>query len=309
MKHVTILIPCYNEEASLPLLYDKLAELGNDARYIWEFLFINDGSKDGSLAVLKDLAENDTRIKFISLSRNFGKENAMLAGFDFATGDCMIIMDADLQHPPMLIPEMLRLWEEGYEDVYARRKDRETDSWMRRKLSEHYYRLLQKVSNVDILPNVGDFRLLDRKCINALKQLRETERYTKGMYCWIGFNKTELEYEVAERIAGKSSFSYRKLVKLAVNGFTSYTTAPLRISAYVGLAVSLLSFVLMLIFLIKALIYGDPVQGFPTLITVILFLGGVQLLSLGIIGEYLGKVFNETKHRPAYIISESNIQA
>lgn len=309
MKHVTILIPCYNEEASLPLLYDKLAELGNDARYTWEFLFINDGSKDGSLAVLKDLAENDTRIKFISLSRNFGKENAMLAGFDFATGDCMIIMDADLQHPPMLIPEMLRLWEDGYEDVYARRKDRETDSWMRRKLSEHYYRLLQKVSNVDILPNVGDFRLLDRKCINALKQLRETERYTKGMYCWIGFNKTELEYEVAERIAGKSSFSYRKLVKLAVNGFTSYTTAPLRISAYVGLAVSLLSFVLMLIFLIKALIYGDPVQGFPTLITVILFLGGVQLLSLGIIGEYLGKVFNETKHRPAYIISESNIQA
>ncbi len=309
MKHVTILIPCYNEEASLPLLYDKLAELGNDARYTWEFLFINDGSKDGSLAVLKDLAENDTRVKFISLSRNFGKENAMLAGFDFATGDCMIIMDADLQHPPMLIPEMLRLWEDGYEDVYARRKDRETDSWMRRKLSEHYYRLLQKVSNVDILPNVGDFRLLDRKCINALKQLRETERYTKGMYCWIGFNKTELEYEVAERIAGKSSFSYRKLIKLAVNGFTSYTTAPLRISAYVGLAVSLLSFVLMLIFLIKALIYGDPVQGFPTLITVILFLGGVQLLSLGIIGEYLGKVFNETKHRPAYIISESNIQA
>lgn len=309
MKHVTILIPCYNEEASLPLLYDKLVELGNDARYTWEFLFINDGSKDGSLAVLKDLAENDTRVKFISLSRNFGKENAMLAGFDFATGDCMIIMDADLQHPPMLIPEMLRLWEDGYEDVYARRKDRETDSWMRRKLSEHYYRLLQKVSNVDILQNVGDFRLLDRKCINALKQLRETERYTKGMYCWIGFNKTELEYEVAERIAGKSSFSYRKLVKLAVNGFTSYTTAPLRISAYVGLAVSLLSFVLMLIFLIKALIYGDPVQGFPTLITVILFLGGVQLLSLGIIGEYLGKVFNETKHRPAYIISESNIQA
>ena len=309
MKQVTILIPCYNEEASLPLLYDKLVELGNDARYTWEFLFINDGSKDGSLAVLKDLAENDTRVKFISLSRNFGKENAMLAGFDFATGDCMIIMDADLQHPPMLIPEMLRLWEDGYEDVYARRKDRETDSWMRRKLSEHYYRLLQKVSNVDILQNVGDFRLLDRKCINALKQLRETERYTKGMYCWIGFNKTELEYEVAERIAGKSSFSYRKLVKLAVNGFTSYTTAPLRISAYVGLAVSLLSFVLMLIFLIKALIYGDPVQGFPTLITVILFLGGVQLLSLGIIGEYLGKVFNETKHRPAYIISESNIQA
>ena len=309
MKTVTILVPCYNEEESLPFLYEKLAELGANVRYHWEFLFVNDGSRDGSLAILKNLAEKDSRVKYVSLSRNFGKENAMLAGFDFAAGDCMVIMDADLQHPPTLIPEMLRLWEEGYEDVYARRRDRETDSWLRRKLSQRYYKLLQKVSNVDILQNVGDFRLLDRKCIDALKQLRETERYTKGMYCWIGFKKTELEFEVAERVAGKSSFSYRKLIRLAINGFTSYTTAPLKVSTYVGLVVSLLSFVLMLIFLIKALIYGDPVQGFPTLITVILFLGGVQLLSLGIIGEYLGKVFNETKHRPAYIISESNLLA
>ena len=308
MKTVTILIPSYNEEASLPVLYEKLVELGTDAHYGWEFLFINDGSNDHTLAILKDLAKKDARIRYISLSRNFGKENAMLAGFDYASGDCMVIMDADLQHPPKLVPEMLRLWEEGYEDVYARRKDRETDSWLRRKLSQRYYRLLQKVSNVDILQNVGDFRLLDRKCIDALKKLRETERYTKGMYCWIGFKKTELEFEVGERVAGRSSFSYRKLAKLAVNGFTSYTTAPLKVSTYVGLVVSLFSFVLMLVHLIKALIFGDPVQGFPTLITVILFLGGIQLLSLGIIGEYLGKVFNETKHRPAYIISESNIQ-
>ena len=306
MKTVTILIPCYNEEASLPLLYEKLVELGSDSRYSWEFLFVNDGSRDNTLSVLKELATRDIRIHYISLSRNFGKENAMLAGFDLASGDCLVIMDADLQHPPQLIPEMLKLWEEGYEDVYARRVDRETDSWLRRKLSNQYYRLLQKVSNVDILQNVGDFRLLDRKCINALKQLRETERYTKGMYCWIGFKKTELEFEVAERVAGASSFSYRKLIKLAINGFTSYTTAPLKISTYIGLIVSLLSFVLMLIFLIKALLYGDPVQGFPTLITVILFLGGVQLLSLGIIGEYLGKVFNETKRRPVYLISETN---
>ena len=309
MKTVTILIPCYNEEASLPLLYDRLTGLGTDAHYCWELLFVNDGSNDGTLAILKELAAQDARVKYVSLSRNFGKENAMLAGFDFATGDCMVIMDADLQHPPTLVPDMLRLWEEGYEDVYARRKDRDTDSWLRRKLSQHYYRLLQKMSNVDILQDVGDFRLLDRKCIDALKQLRETERYTKGMYCWIGFKKTDLEFEVGERAAGKSSFSYRKLIRLAINGFTSYTTAPLKVSTYVGLVVSLLSFVLMLIFLIKALVYGDPVQGFPTLITIILFLGGVQLLSLGIIGEYLGKVFNESKHRPVYIISESNFQA
>lgn len=308
MKTVTILIPCYNEQASLPLLYEKLSELGSDGHYSWEFLFINDGSRDNTLKCLKELAEKDKRVRYISLSRNFGKENAMLAGFDFASGDCMVIMDADLQHPPTLIPKMLQFWEEGFEDVYARRKDRDTDSWLRRRLSNQYYRLLQKVSNVDILQNVGDFRLLDRKCINALKSLRETERYTKGMYCWIGFRKTELEFEVAERAAGVSSFSYRKLVRLAINGFTSYTTAPLKISTYIGIIVSLLSFVLMLVFLIKALLYGDPVQGFPTLITVILFLGGVQLLSLGIIGEYLGKVFNETKHRPAYLISETNCE-
>lgn len=300
------MIPCYNEQESLPLLYTKLCEVATDPKYTWEFLFINDGSKDNTLSGLKDLSLKDKRVRYISLSRNFGKENAMLAGFDFATGDCMVIMDADLQHPPTLIPDMIALWEQGYEDVYARRLDRETDSWLRRKLSQQYYRLLQKVSNVDILQNVGDFRLLDRKCIDALTQLRETERYTKGMYCWIGFKKKELEFEVAERIAGKSSFSYRKLLKLAVNGFTSYTTAPLKISAYIGIVVSLLSFVFMIIYLIKAILYGDPVQGFPTLITVILFLGGVQLLSLGIIGEYLGKVFNETKHRPTYLISETN---
>lgn len=306
MKTVTILIPCFNEESSLPLLYKELVALGSDTRFSWEFLFINDGSKDNTILLLKELANKDNRVRYISLSRNFGKENALLAGFDFATGDCMVIMDADLQHPPKLIPRMLQLWEEGYEDVYARRKDRGTDSWLRRKLSNTYYRMLQKVSNIDILQNVGDFRLLDRKCIDALKQLRETERYTKGMYCWIGFKKTELEFEVAERVAGQSSFSYRKLVKLAINGFTSYTTAPLKLSVYIGIIVSLLSFILMLVFLIKALLYGDPVQGFPTLITVILFLGGVQLLSLGIIGEYLGKVFNETKHRPVYLVSETN---
>lgn len=306
MKTVTILIPCFNEESSLPLLYKELVALGSDTRFSWEFLFINDGSKDNTILLLKELANKDNRVRYISLSRNFGKENALLAGFDFATGNCMVIMDADLQHPPKLIPRMLQLWEEGYEDVYARRKDRGTDSWLRRILSNTYYRMLQKVSNVDILQNVGDFRLLDRKCIDALKQLRETERYTKGMYCWIGFKKTELEFEVAERVAGQSSFSYRKLVKLAINGFTSYTTAPLKLSVYIGIIVSLLSFVLMLVFLIKALLYGDPVQGFPTLITVILFLGGVQLLSLGIIGEYLGKVFNETKHRPVYLVSETN---
>ncbi len=308
MKKITILIPCYNEEASLPLLFEKLAELGTDKRYEWEFLFVNDGSRDNTLAVLKDLAEKDERVRYISLSRNFGKENAMLAGFDYASGDCMVIMDADLQHPPQTIPEMITFWEEGYEDVYARRKNRETDGWLRRKFSYLYYRMLQKATSVDILQNVGDFRLLDRKCIDALKQLRETERYTKGLYCWIGFKKKEIDFEVAERVAGKSSFNYKNLLKLALQGFTSFSTAPLKFATYLGLIVSAVSFILMLVHLIKALIYGDPVAGFPTLITVILLLGGIQLLCLGIMGEYLGRVFNETKHRPVYLISETNIQ-
>ena len=309
MKLVTLLIPCYNEEKSIPLLWEQLRLLmdSND-RYLWQVLFINDGSQDNTLSLVKDLAQTDSRVSYVSLSRNFGKENAMLAGFDHACGDCMVIMDADLQHPPHLVLEMLKYWEEGYQDVYARRNSRDTDSWLRKKLSTAYYRLLQKASKTEVLPNVGDFRLLDRKCIDALKSIRETERYTKGMYCWIGFKKKEILFEPAERVAGQSSFSYRKLVALAMEGITSYTTAPLRISTFIGFLVSLFSFVLLLFFMVKSIIWGDPVQGFPTLIIVILFLGGIQLLSIGIIGEYLGRVFNETKNRPVYIIDESNVQ-
>ena len=309
MKTVTILIPCYNEEKSLPFLHEALQKLMEEnSHYQWQILFVDDGSKDNTLPVLKDLASRNSRYAYVSLSRNFGKENAMLAGFDFAQGDCMIIMDADLQHPPHMIPEMLKYWEEGYQDVYARRKDRNTDSWLRKKLSNWYYQLLQKTTRVDILQNVGDFRLLDRKCIDALKQLRESERYTKGMYCWIGFKKKEILFEPAERVAGESTFSYGRLISLAMDGFTSFTTAPLKISTVIGVVVSVLSFILMFIFLFKALFFGDPVQGFPTLITVILFLGGVQLLSLGIIGEYLGRIFIETKNRPVYIVKETNLK-
>ena len=307
MKLVTLLIPCFNEEKSLPFLHvalQKLMEENN--QYRWQILFIDDGSNDQTLPILRDLSKEEIRYTYVSLSRNFGKENAMLAGFDHTKGDCMVIMDADLQHPPQLIPEMLHYWEEGFQDVYARRKDRDTDSWLRNKLSNWYYKLLQKTTRVDVLQNVGDFRLLDRKCIDALKTMRESERYTKGMYCWIGFKKKEILFEPAERIAGKSTFSYGRLLSLAMEGFTSFSTAPLKISTAVGVVVSLLSFILMFIYLFKALIYGDPVQGFPTLITVILFLGGIQLLSLGIIGEYLGRIFIETKHRPVYLIKESN---
>ena len=307
MKKVTILVPCYNEEESLPALYKALMHLTNQhPNYNWELLFVDDGSRDSTIQVLKELRQNDKRVSYVELSRNFGKENAMLAGFDYATGDCVIIMDADLQHPPQVIPEMLKKWEEGYEDVYGKRLSRGKESFMRKKLSLLYYSMLQKSTRYDILPNVGDFRLLDRKCIDALKQLRESERYTKGLFCFIGFKKTYVEFETQDRIAGVSSWNYLGLISLAIQGITSFTVAPLRLATLFGTLVSFFAFIYMIFSFIKAVIWGDAVQGFPTLIIIILFIGGVELLCLGIIGEYVGRIFSETKRRPVYIVRNYN---
>lgn len=310
-KKVSILIPCFNEEEGLPMLYDALCGTKgiceNLKEYDFEILLINDGSKDNTLNIIKTYAEIDKRIKYISLSRNFGKECAMLSGFDYASGDCMVIMDADLQHPPTLIPEMLKYWEQGYEDVYARRKSRGKESWLRKHLSLTYYNLLQKTSRFDILKNVGDFRLLDRKCIDALQTMREKERYTKGMFAWIGFKKKEILFEQGDRLTGKSAWRFRDLLNLGIEGVTSFTTAPLRFSTIVGFIISMIAFSYMCWVLLKALIWSDPVAGYPSMMIVILFLGGIQLLSLGIIGEYLGRIFNEAKGRPVYIIGETNV--
>ena len=307
MKKISILIPCHNEEQSLPLLYPELVKLmdGHQA-YEWELMFVNDGSTDGTLQALRQLRRQDKRVNYVDLSRNFGKETAMLAGFDYVAGDCMVIIDADLQDPPELIPEMLQWWEQGYEDVYARRKTRGRESWLRKRLSLLFYKILQSSSRFDVLQNVGDFRLLDRRCINALKKMRESERYTKGMYCWIGFKKKEILFDRGDRVAGNSSWSFRQLFSLAIDGITSFTTVPLRVSTIVGFIVSMLAFVYMIYVFIKALIWGDPVQGYPSLVILLLFLGGIQLLSLGIIGEYIGRIYNETKNRPDYLVREFN---
>lgn len=306
-KKVTILIPCYNEEKSLPLLYDEICSLIDKLQeYRWEILFVNDGSYDRTLSVVKELRAKDSRICFVDLSRNFGKEAAMLAGFDYATGDCMIIMDADLQDPVDVIPLMLKEWNlgAGYDDVYAKRITRGKESWLRKQLSLLYYKMLQKTTSIDVLQNVGDFRLLDRKCIDALKQMRESERNTKGMFCWIGFKKKEILFDRGDRVEGRSSWNLLSLLNLAIDGITSFTIAPLRIATVIGLLVSVVAFIYMCYIFTKTIIWGDTVQGFPTLMIVILFLGGVQLLSLGIIGEYLGRVFYETKNRPVYVVRE-----
>lgn len=312
MKKVSILIPVFNEEASLDALHAALRPLldndmeGLPDRYEWEVILVNDGSRDRSLEKLRELHDKDRRMHYVSLSRNFGKENAMLAGFDRATGDCMVIIDADLQHPVGKIPEMLTEWENGWEDVYGRRLTRGKEPLVRKLFTKAYYGMLNKSTRVDVLPNVGDFRLLDRKAIDAIRDMRESQRYTKGLYCWVGFRKKGVDFETSDRVAGETSMSAGRLVNLAIEGITSYTTAPLRVASIVGLIVSVIAIVYMVYIIGKTIAFGEPVQGFPTIMCAILFLGGCQLLALGVIGEYLGKIYNESKHRPPYIISEQS---
>ena len=304
-KLVSILVPCYNEEASLPKLYEEVSKLMDaENNYDWELFFVNDGSRDKTIDIIKELYEKDHRISYVDLARNFGKENAMLAGFDYVKGDCMVIMDADLQDPPSLIPNMLKYWEEGYDDVYAKRNSRGKESWLRRKLSMLFYSILDHSTRYEVLRNVGDFRLLDRKCINALKQLRENERYTKGLFCWIGYKKKEIMFDRGDRLAGQSNWGYHALFNLAIEGITSFTTAPLRIATFIGLIVAVWALGYMGWIIAKVLIWGDPVQGYPTIMTVMLFLGAIQLISIGILGEYIARIFNESKGRPTYLISE-----
>lgn len=309
MKKVSILIPVYNEEKMLPLLVPELKKVmaQEKGKYEWDVMFINDGSKDGSLGMLRSICGQEPTMHYVSLSRNFGKENAMLAGFDYVSGDCMVIMDADLQDPPSLIPEMLEYWEQGYEDVYAKRANRGKESWLRKQFSLLFYRILDHSTRFDILQNVGDFRLLDRKCIEALRELRETERYTKGMFCWIGFRKKEVVFDRGDRAAGQSNWNFWSLFNLAIEGITSFTTAPLRFATMVGAVVAFAAFLFLLFYVGKRLIIGDPVQGFTTLAAIMLFLGGIQLLTIGILGEYIGRIFNETKRRPVYVVGETDV--
>lgn len=308
MKLITIVIPCYNEEEVLPYFYEQLSDtIDSIKNYDFELLFVNDGSKDKTINVLEKYSKMDSRVKYVDLSRNFGKEIGMLAGMDYAQGDALIIMDADLQHPPEKIVEMIEWWEKGYDDVYTVRLNRE-ESYFKKLTSKLYYKLLQKVTEENVYPNSGDFRLLDRKCVDALISMRETERYTKGMYGWIGFKKKKLTYQEQERVAGETKWHFRQLFKLAIDGITSYSTIPLRISSILGMFISFIAFIFLLIEIVKILVSGPEVAGYGTLLAGVLFMGGIQLISLGIIGEYLSRIFIETKERPPYLIQSTNIR-
>lgn len=305
MKKISILIPAYNEQDALEHLYQRIGKLANDNKsYDFEFLFVNDGSRDKTLDIIQDYAKSDDRVAYVNLSRNFGKEIAMIAGLDYVTGDATVIIDADLQDPPELIPKMIKYWEQGFDDVYAKRNSREGETWLKKATSKTYYWLLQKATRITIQQDTGDFRLLDRRCVEALKQIRESERYTKGMFSWIGYEKKEITYDRDPRIAGEIKQNYPILIKLAIDGITSFTTAPLRISSILGFIVSVVAFIFIVVLVIKTTLFGDPVAGYPSLMAVILFLGGLQLLSLGVIGEYIGRIFNETKQRPLYFVEE-----
>jgi glycosyltransferase involved in cell wall biosynthesis len=298
---VSVVVPAFNEAAGLELFHQRLVRamcgLGN-----WEVVYVNDGSEDATQAVLEALYRTDKRIALVSLSRNFGKETAITAGLDHAAGDAVVVIDADLQDPPEVIPELFAAWRSGFDMVYAKRRARIGDTWMKRKTAQLFYRLMQQVGDLKLPQDTGDFRLMSRRVVDAVRQLREQHRFMKGLFAWVGYPTTSVLYDRAPRHAGLSKWNYWKLWNLALDGITSFTVMPLKLATYVGTVVALLSVIYGVQVIVKTLLVGNTVAGYPSIMTVMLFLGGVQLMSLGIIGEYLGRVFNETKQRPLYLV-------
>lgn len=302
---LSIVIPLLNEANGLPPLLSRLRPVLDSLPHRYEILFVDDGSTDGTLSLLRALNGEDPRIKTVSLSRNFGKEIAVAAGLRYATGDAVILMDADLQHPPETLPEFIKLWQQGYDDVYGQRIDRHADSPFYRIMAASFYATFKVMSGTELHANAGDFRLLSRRAVDALNRFGERARFNKGLFAWIGFRSIGVEFDISERNLGEPSrWPLRRLLRFAIDGIASFTTIPLRIWSYVGLLVSAFAFIYALIFLIKTAIYGTEVAGFPTLIISILMLSGVQLISLGVIGEYLGRIYEEVKARPLFLVAE-----
>ncbi|MBC1227039.1 glycosyltransferase family 2 protein [Listeria booriae] len=309
MKQICILIPTYNEQEALPYLYERLNRITNQlTNYAFTFLFVNDGSTDDTLATIKKLQQQDYRVRFVNLSRNYGKEIAMIAGFDHACADATILLDADLQDPPEIIVQMLEYWESGYEDVYAKRISRKGETWFKKWSSKKYYEVLQKMATIDIPKDTGDFRLLDRKCVEALKEIRESQRYTKGLFSFVGFKKKEILFERDARVAGSTKWNYKKLFQLAIDGITSFSVAPLRLASIAGAGILVITILTLLFIFIESIFLGRAPTGTMGIITVILFLGGVQLISIGLLGEYIGRIFMETKNRPLYFVESHTEQ-
>jgi glycosyltransferase involved in cell wall biosynthesis len=296
--------PVFNEEAVLEAFHGRLSAVLDRMELVWEILYVEDGSRDRTPQILRDLQAADSRVSVVNLSRNFGKEVATSVGLDLARGQAVVLIDTDLQDPPELIPELYAKFLEGADNVYAQRRSRKGESWFKKASAHLFYRLMQKFSRVPIPVDTGDFRLLSRRAVEALKKLREQHRYMKGLFAWVGYRAVAVPYDRDARFAGTTKWSFVKLFNLAVEGVTSFTTFPLRLASFAGTMTALLAFAYGFWVFGKALLFGDPVAGYPTLMTVILFLGGIQLMALGMIGEYLGRTFDEVKNRPLYLVQE-----
>ncbi|MEJ0017973.1 MAG: glycosyltransferase family 2 protein [Acetobacteraceae bacterium] len=298
----SVVVPMYNEAENVGALHRRLAAVMATLGATWEAIYVNDGSQDASLYAVEVLRQADSRIAVINLSRNFGKEIATTAGLDHARGDAVIVMDADLQDPPEVIPDLVAAWRAGHDMVYAQRRRREGETWVKKATAAVFYRLMRNLGDVPLPENVGDFRLMSRRVVDAVQQLREQHRFMKGLFAWVGYPTTSVQYDREPRAAGCTKWSFWKLWNLAIEGITGFTVAPLKLATYLGLAVAIFAVLFGAQLILRTLIFGNPVAGYPSLMAVILFLGGTQLVTLGIIGEYLGRVFNETKRRPLYLV-------
>jgi len=303
-RSLTIVIAAYNEEAALPLLHPRLLAVLASLDLEGRILYVDDGSSDGTWATLQALASDEPRVGLLRLARNFGKEAALTAGLDHVQTDAALVLDADGQDPPELIPEFVAKWREGFDVVYGTRTRRDGESWIKRATAAMFYRVINRLSNTPIPADTGDFRLLSRRVLEALGQLRERQRFMKGLFAWVGFRQAALPYRRAPRVAGDSKFNYWRLWNFALEGITGFSTVPLRVATYLGFFTAFVAIVYALWIITKTLIWSDPVQGWPTMMAVILFLGGVQLMALGVIGEYLGRSYLEAKQRPLYLVSE-----
>lgn len=309
MKKISIIIPCYNEEEAIPFFYEEIDKISKTIKKTFEFIFVNDGSKDNTIKIIKNYAKKDKRVKYIDFSRNFGKEAAMYAGLELSSGDYIAIMDADLQDPPSLLNEMLEILEnEEYDCVGTRRVTRKGEPPIRSFFARMFYKLINKISKIEMVDGARDYRLMTRQMVNSILELKEYNRYSKGLFQFVGYNTKWLEYENIERIAGETKWSFWKLFLYAIEGIIAFSTIPLAISSITGIFFCLISFILIILIIIKTLILGDPTSGWPSLACIIFFVSGIQLFCLGIMGEYLSKTYLETKKRPIYIMKETNIK-
>lgn len=307
MKKISLIVPCYNEQEVLPLFYRETVRVLEQLDYEYELLFIDDGSEDETLEILRQMASEDKNVYYLSFSRNFGKEAAMYAGFCHAKGDYVAIMDADLQDPPTLIPQMLELLETGeYDSVATRRVSRDGEPLVRSWFAKKFYRIINKISDADIVDGARDFRLMKRNMVDAIIEMSEYNRFSKGIFGWIGFRTYWLPYENVERAAGNTKWSFWKLVRYAINGIINFSQVPLSIASWSGVFMTMISFIMLMVIVLRKLFFGDPVAGWASTVCIIVFIGGLLMFFMGIMGQYLSKIYLEVKHRPHYIIAETN---